>query len=44
MDTRASERLSAWLGVGIAGGILLGALAVLLPLRMGASALKRMEF
>ena len=44
MDTRASERVSAWLGVGIAGGILLGALAVLLPLRMGASALKRMEF
>jgi ABC-2 type transport system permease protein len=33
-----------WLIVGILGGITLGVLATVLPLRMGARALRRMEF
>jgi ABC-2 type transport system permease protein len=33
-----------WLGAGILGGMLLGAAAVVVPLRAGGRALKRMEF
>jgi ABC-2 type transport system permease protein len=33
-----------WLGAGMAGGIVLGVIAVTVPLRMGIRALRRMEF
>src|SRR5206468_3195532 len=33
-----------WLGLGVLGGLLIGVAAVLLPLRLGARALRRMEF
>ena len=44
MDPRWSGQSWAGVAAGLAGGLLLGGLAVLLPLRMGASALRRMEF
>jgi hypothetical protein len=44
MDPRWSETAWLWVAAGLAGGLLLGSVAVLLPLRMGAGALRRMEF
>jgi ABC-2 type transport system permease protein len=44
MDPRWSETAWLWVAAGLAGGLLLGGVAVLLPLRMGAGALRRMEF
>jgi ABC-2 type transport system permease protein len=44
MDTAVAERAKFWIGGGLCAGIVLGTLAVLLPLRMGARALRRMEF
>jgi ABC-2 type transport system permease protein len=44
IDENAEGVSSVWLGLGALAGLALGAAAVLMPLRMGARALKRMEF
>jgi ABC-2 type transport system permease protein len=43
-DLEWTDRLPWWVNAGVAAGIGLGALAVVLPLRMGVRALRRMEF
>jgi ABC-2 type transport system permease protein len=43
-DPDWSEKLPWWASAGVGLGILLGALAVVIPLRMGVRALRRMEF
>jgi ABC-2 type transport system permease protein len=44
MDRAVAERAGFWIGGGLCAGVVLGTLAVVLPLRMGARALRRMEF
>jgi ABC-2 type transport system permease protein len=44
LDSRGVHITSWWLGVGLVAGLILGAAAVVLPLRLGAHSLRRMEF
>jgi ABC-2 type transport system permease protein len=43
-DEKVTAAVIGWLLAGIAAGMILGALAVVLPLRIGIRALRRMEF